>query len=275
MASQRKHVSNQLKKRLFRAAGNKCANPGCASRRAHLHHIREWAVYETHDEQHMIAVCPNCHDSVHHGELAISDEVLYQWKALGRQGNSVRTHLYIEPGLHTKILLGTVAVSSPQEVIIFELSRNNRFKFRIADKDILLLSLSVSSLLGNEVLRITDNHIRHEPDSSVVFRQVPGHLQITVPNNSHYLPEWAIDRMRAHEPNYGQGKTLTLLDLEVMHPGLVRAQGFWAEREKVVVVTKERLSFIRPTSNEPLSLCAAGETVLLVDRSINSTLFGF
>ena len=84
MAEHRPEVSKQLKTQLRREAGEKCANPGCSATRTHLHHIREWAVYRTHDGAHMIAVCPTCHDAIHHGQLPISDETLYAWKRIPR-----------------------------------------------------------------------------------------------------------------------------------------------------------------------------------------------
>jgi hypothetical protein len=69
MAVHRPKVTEEVKNRLRTEARGKCANPGCSNVRAHIHHIREWAVYKTHDDQHMIAVCPACHDAIHHGAL--------------------------------------------------------------------------------------------------------------------------------------------------------------------------------------------------------------
>ena len=65
MTNGRINVDPKVKKRLIQEAGNKCANPGCPVRRTHTHHIRKWAVYQTNDEQEMIAVCPSCHDAIH------------------------------------------------------------------------------------------------------------------------------------------------------------------------------------------------------------------
>ncbi|MCZ2108872.1 MAG: HNH endonuclease [Dehalococcoidia bacterium] len=102
MATHRPDVPNQLKKRLRATAGGKCANPGCSALRTHLHHIREWAAYAAHDESQMIAVCPACHDAVHHGSLTISDDTLFRWKHLRRPASALRT--LFEPG--TPLRLG-------------------------------------------------------------------------------------------------------------------------------------------------------------------------
>jgi len=200
MARNRPDVSNTVKKNLRAEAGGKCANPGCSSPRTHLHHIREWAVYETHDAQHMIAVCPTCHDAIHHGELAISDETVYGWKAVPRVDSVGRAHVYIEPGESTKILLGTIAVTARDQVIVFELAKNNSLSFRITDREILLVSLAVRTLDGRELVRVTDNHVRHMREKSVVFRQVPGHVQLLVPATDEFIPEWVVRLMRRQEP---------------------------------------------------------------------------
>jgi hypothetical protein len=59
----------------------------------------EWYIYGTHDPNHMIAVCPTCHDEIHHGRLPISDETLYKWKSIERSASSMDTaYLTVEPG---------------------------------------------------------------------------------------------------------------------------------------------------------------------------------
>lgn len=98
MAKWRKKVPPAMRERLVAEAGRKCANPGCAVRLLELHHIRAWAVYQTHDERHMIALCPSCHESVTPGDLRLDDETLYRWKNLIRGSGQASGHLSIEPG---------------------------------------------------------------------------------------------------------------------------------------------------------------------------------
>src|SRR3990172_756826 len=218
MAPNRRDVSNTVKKRLRDEAGGKCANPGCPTPRTHLHHIREWAVYETHDAAHMIAVCPTCHDAIHHGDLPITDETIYRWKGITRPDTTQRTHLYIEPGQTTKILLGSIAVSASDQVIVFQLADNNRLSFRIADRDILLVSLSIRRLNGRELLRVTDNHVRNNVQGEVTFRQIPGRVQVRVPATDNFIPSWILALMRRQEPQFAASGEITLLEMEVPRP---------------------------------------------------------
>jgi hypothetical protein len=136
MAIHRPAISNAAKKRLYAEAGHKCANPGCANRRTHIHHIREWAVYQTHDEQHMIAVCPACHDAIHHGAITVEDDVLLGWKLIDRSAPIIRSQIFVEPGAQTKLMLGTIAFVTPKEATILKLSPANRIKFATKDEDI-------------------------------------------------------------------------------------------------------------------------------------------
>src|SRR5437764_15128611 len=103
MARYRPEISAELKRKLQMEAGHKCANPGCSNRRTHIHHVRKWAVYQTHDGNHMIAVCPACHDAIHHGTIQIDDDALYRWKTIVRSVSPIKSHIYIEPGGQVKL----------------------------------------------------------------------------------------------------------------------------------------------------------------------------
>jgi hypothetical protein len=267
MAQYRSEVSNKIKKRLRAEAGHKCANPGCPNRRTHIHHIREWAVYQTHDEQHMIAVCPSCHDAIHHGTIKIDDVVLYQWKRAPRGVGTIRSHIYIEPDTSAKLLLGTVAVTTHNQALVFKLSPYNRLKLSIKEADILLIDLSIATLQEQEVLRITDNHVKHEPRSDVEFLHVPGSMKITVPCTNEFIPEWEVERMRLVEPAFGLGGRMTAFAITVLRPGLVRVEGVWALEDKAVIITKERFSFLRPELPKPFSIFGYGEDTVLHQTS--------
>ena len=126
MAKKRKKIKPAVKRQIVKEAGSKCANPGCTNWRIHIHHIEYCAVYESNDKKILIAVCPTCHDAIHHGRLEIPDEALYTWKHIKRTKLPEISHLYIEPGEEIKLLAGTVAVSTTnQELIVFKLSQNN------------------------------------------------------------------------------------------------------------------------------------------------------
>ena len=75
------------------------------NRRLEFHHIKQWHVYKTHDETEMVAVCPVCHDAIHHGEIKIDDETVHRWKAI--KGYPTTSHvLTIEPGKHPLLFIG-------------------------------------------------------------------------------------------------------------------------------------------------------------------------
>lgn len=275
MAAHRPDLPNQLKKRLRAAAGEKCANPGCSALRTHLHHIREWAVYASHDESQMIAVCPACHDAVHNRALAISDDTLIRWRNLRRPASGIRTHLYVEPSVPPKVLLGSVAVSSTQPgAVIFDLSPTARLAFRTIDHDLLLLSLCVATLSGEALITVTDNHVTHQPQAGVRFLVVPGHIRLDVPLSADFVQAWAVTQMQRQDPTYGLDGMLPAIDIEVLKPGLVRVQGSWPRPDRVVVATDDRLAFLRRGADGPLSIMGAGEdSVLLYAGPITDAIF--
>lgn len=269
-------INNTIKKKLRAEAGGKCANPGCPNRRTHIHHIRKWTVYQTHDKKHMIAVCPACHDAIHHGRIELTDSIIYKWKSISRPSDSIRSHLYIEPGEPVMVLLGTIAFSSANGMIVFELSDSNKLKFTIRDQDILLLELSLFNIAGKEVIRVVDNHIRHQQLSDVNFLQVPGTVRLEVPSSAEFLPTWAINQFRMHEPNFGKSGTMIGIELSVVRPGIVSVQGVWPSDETAVIVTNQRLSFLSRNLTGPLSLIGQGEnTVFNLIGPIKAGLFGF
>ena len=277
MAKKRKKIKPAVKRQIVEEAGNKCANPGCTNWRVHIHHIEHWAIYESNDQKILIAVCPACHDAIHHGRLEIPDEALYVWKYIKRTKVPEISHLYIEPGEEIKLLTGTIAVTTTnQEVIVFQLSPNNSLKFRILDEDIMMLNLKLADTNGKEVLRVVDNHLRSKPSSDIEFLQVPGHLRVSVPATEQYIPLDVLQKMQTQEKDYGTDGSVIALDLEVLKPGLVSVQGLWIENNKAVIITKERLSFIKPDLKQPLSMVGDGEgSVLKYAGPITAAMFGF
>lgn len=129
MAKKRTAIPPKIKEQLRIEAGNKCANPGCNILRTHIHHIEHWAVYGNHDDKQMIAVCPSCHDAIHHGKIPLTDETIYNWKKIDYSTEFIRDHLYITPNTTSKILFGSISIEIPQETIIFQLSPNNQLRF--------------------------------------------------------------------------------------------------------------------------------------------------
>jgi hypothetical protein len=264
MAKPRPNVPAATKRALIREAGRKCANPGCANRLVELHHIRKWAVYRTNDAEHMIALCPACHENVERGGLLISDEILYAWKRIVRRDAGARGHIYVEPGDQAKLLLGSVAVSGEDAgLLVFELSENNRLSFALRDGEIVLLNLAVADRRGRELVKVVDGHVLMLDGDTATFEQRPGRVSVTVPMHGRYLARRAVEMVRVQEPTFAETGVLTMLDLEVIEPGLVRVQGIWTRGLDAVVITRERLAFVsmRPERTQPISVIGDGAGV--------------
>jgi hypothetical protein len=260
----RPDIKTSIKRKIVEEAGGKCANPGCPNQRTHIHHIREWSVYQTHDFQYMIAVCPACHDAIHQGSIEISDETIFIWKTIRRPAAVIETHLYVEPGESIKLLLGSIAFTSRnQETIIFELSSRNRLQFRVEGGNILLVDLQVSSTGGGDVLRVIGNYVRHNESEGIAFRQVPGKISVEASVGSEFVPHWLAKQMRVQLPDFGKNDVVTMLSLEVIRPGVVQCQGVWIEPHKAIVVTDIGLHFLSPNREGPKTLIGEGEGTII------------
>ena len=241
--------------------------------RTHLHHIEEWAVYETHDGATMIALCPTCHDAVHHGPLEISDETLSQWKGVPRlAAEQIRDHIYVEPG-PPQLLLGTFKVTCPEGIKVLEFGESNRLAFSLEEGDVLLLNLSVAARDGREVLKVIHGHVIGSVPDTIRYERVPGHIRVTAPASPEFIPEWVVPMMREQQPEFAADGDILLLDLEVVEPGLVRVQGVWAEEERAIVITREMMSMLRPGLREPISLIGGPDTQLYRDGPLTGALF--
>ena len=231
----------------------------------HIHHIKHWAVYKSHDADDMIAICPSCHDNVHHGRLEITDEVLYRWKGIHRPSAPDSALLYVEPAAQLKMLAGSIALSTASDqVAVFELSNTNRLSLRVLDGDILQTTCRLQNLKGKEILRVVENYVRVARDPDVKFDFQAGHARVTVPASDTYIPEWVVQQMRHLVPSFASIGHIVALDIEVLRPGLLKVQGFWPADEGCVVITPEALSFCRIGQLRPLSLCGQGEDSVLM-----------
>lgn len=277
MTKQQRKIKPVQKKLLIDEAGGKCANPGCCNWRLHIHHIKHWAVYKTHDSAHMIAICPSCHDAVHHGTLPISDEILYQWKGIEKNQTPEVAHIYVEPAAELKLLTGTLYISTTNnQAAVFQLSNSNQLKIRVLDGDILQVSSRLQDQKGKEVLRVAENHVRVIRDKNIKFEFRAGRARVTVPATPNYAPAWLVQQMRVQEPEFAADGRIVALDIEVLKPGLLRVQGCWPDGDVGVVITNKSLSFCRNGNVQPLSMVGAGEdTILKYTGPITSALFGF
>ncbi len=192
VAKYRPRVPRAMKERLIAEARGKCANPGCATRLLELHHIREWAIYQTHDEKHMIALCPSCHEAVTRGDLRIDDETLYRWKNLIRGSGQATGHLYVEPGGPARLLIGSVAVQADSDLAVFRLTDEQNLSFQVRDHAIMHLNATVANVKGEPLLDVVDNHIFDPSDGVVEVAQRPGKFRMTAPVDTKLLPLWSL-----------------------------------------------------------------------------------
>ena len=221
----------------------------------------------------MIAICPACHDAVHHGALPLSDNVLREWKTF-RRDKDIRDHIWVEPGKGVRLLLGSISVESEDPMTVFQLSHRNALSFRAEGEDILLASLRITSASGEEVVRVESNNLRHTPRADISYRRVPGRIEIYVPASEEFIPDWALAQKRFRERFYALGDRVKYLGLRVVRPGLLRVEGVWAEDDRVVIISDTSLSFCRPGLREPISLVGEGESSILKWAGpINSSMF--
>jgi hypothetical protein len=255
MAEYRPKVPRGIKRKLILEAGRKCANPGCPSRLIEIHHIKEWHVYKTHDEAHMIAVCPSCHDAVTRGKLRIDDETAYRWKKL-RRAAANSTHIYLEPGEDLpKIILGTLSVQSETDFVVFELNKHNDLEFSIRGETILLPRLRIGTE-SELLIDVIDGHVINK-SSDIAFDYRPGKVRIDEVHLEDRIPDWA-HKIISSDPSIDIAQ-LPLLDIEAISPGVLRVKGVWVSDDFVVIINDRQLSFIYPGLLRPLTIVGTGD----------------
>jgi hypothetical protein len=263
-----------MRERLVAEAGGKCANPGCAVRLLEIHHIREWAVYQTHDQKYMIALCASCHDAVTRGDLRLDDKTLYRWKGLVRGPGQSSGHLYVEPGGRPRVLIGSITAQGDSELVIFDLKSQQDLSFHVREQIIMHLNATVLDVRGNLLLKVVDNHVFDHSGGLLKIVQRPGKIRVTAPVDTKLLPLWALKQVRVREPFFPGGGLLTLLDLEVLEPNLVRVQGLWMHHRDGILITDRYIGLLEMGSERPTILIGAGvDTILNYTGPITKALF--
>lgn len=272
MAYYRPKVPTDIKKALIDETHGKCANPGCPNMLTEIHHIKEWCVYKVHDKNHMIAICPVCHDSVTRGVLRIDDDTLYRWKNISRDKKLSSAYLYLEPNEDLpKIILGTISVQGATKFTVFELSEHNDLEFCLKADTILLPRLRIGRK-DKLLIDVVDGHvIRKDQQITLEYRQ--GKVRVTDNSLRGRIPDWA---MRIINSDNGLDlDNQPLLDLEAIEPGVLRVQGVWFRQEFIIIANMRQLSFIYPGLVRPLSFIGDGDGTKSVLRYTGSSvLFG-
>jgi len=271
----RKKISPKIKNELIEEAGGKCANPGCSDYNLHLHHIKHWSVYQCDDPDHMIALCPSCHDDVHRGQLKIPDETLYLWKQKKVNNKQKCSYLHIEPSTDLKLLTGSVSIKPTQnKQLIFELANGSNLALRVLNNKRLQINATIYDQEKCEILKVTENHVDVEKEG-VELKQRKGRIQITVETKRNYIPEWVIFQMRKFQrKDFGKSDRIKILDIEVIKPGFIKIEGIWANNEKAVIITNKELIFCPVPPWAPTNFVGAGEkTVFTYDGPISTGMF--
>ncbi|HBO1420011.1 HNH endonuclease [Pseudomonas aeruginosa] len=273
-----RRVPNSIKRLLLEEAGGKCANPGCANSRVEYHHIKEWAVFKSHNQKDMIAICPVCHDAVHYGNLKITEKTLYEWKNIVRSPGPIRSNFYIEPGVESKVILGSISFSqnSPRQTTIFSLSDEQYLKFEVKD-EFLNISTQIIGRDAQPLIRITNNNITANASNQVkVERPHPGRFRVTAPANITALPAYAIFKMRKVDKEFLKSGIATLLDIAVIKPGVVKLEGFWIKKNTTIISSGNCLSIVDLYREAPISFFGEGEkTVLVYTGPIDQAILDF
>ena len=275
MAKHSRHIPKTVKQHLIEESQGKCANPGCCNIRLEIHHIKEWAVYKSHDSENMIAVCPACHDACHHGELIISDETLYEWKKITRPSDKIHSQIYVEQSSISKLLIGTIALqqAKKRKVTVIKFSAQNKLEFYL-DNDWININTTITNNRGKKALEVINNRLTLNKDEDFTLTQRPGKLTITVPANKFYLPAYALLCMRRQEPSFADDDRVIALDLEVIKPGHVRVQGFWTHDNQAVVITNKTITFCKLHTQEPQFIYGEGEdSVIVYDGPVTTSVF--
>lgn len=130
-----------------------------------------------------------------------------------------------------------------------------------------------------EVLRVKNNHLRLDINPLVEYKEVTGHIQVTIPVTHDYIPTWVVERMVNYDPSFVIDGKVVVLSLEVIEPGLVKIQGVWSESDRAFVFTKDSICMLQPSWG-PVALITRGggiaeilSTATSNDRS--AAVFGF
>lgn len=282
MAVEARSIPRKTREVLLHESNGKCANPGCNNSRVEIHHIRQWSIYKTHNSEHMIAVCPTCHDACHNGTFKISDELLYQWKGLTKERNYAEAHIFVPSAELTRLSMGTITLQQAEErdTIVFNLSTESKLSFSVKN-NWLKVSAKFVDNTGRTILEVTENNLKVHRDKDVLLEQRPGRFRVTAPANKYYLPATALFLMQRAEPMYASDGRVTMLDLEVIKEGQVRVQGFWPLENSAIVVTEKAINMcssnaLSSSNPKPLTMIGAGdETVLLFTGPVDTPMFHF
>jgi hypothetical protein len=273
MAKHRPKVPAPMKRILLQQTGYKCANPGCSNRLLEIHHIKEWAVYQTHDEESMIAICPSCHDAVTRGELTISDDELYYWKGIERLPVVLTGYIFVEPHVFPRLVLGDFNFIGPEGVTIVEFE-HTKLSLAVREGELAILNLKTVDAVGNSVLDVVDNYVRQR-DPDVVIDSRPGRYRVTTNDYNRFYPQWVRESLSKGAPHHDPAH-FGVLDIVVLAPGEVRVRGIFLGDSGALVIDDHDILLISRKAKVALGLAVEGQgrATLVTMGAIDKSIFG-
>lgn len=256
MARPRKKVPPNVKSRILLECGNKCANPGCFIRRVEVHHIRQWAVWGTNDGQHLVALCPTCHDAAHHGTMKLDDAMLYHWKTLPR-AKLVRDIFHVEPGASPILFVADSAVRTQTTTAnVVDFSESCRVIFRIDADDFFLIDLKLIDNTGASLLSVKENRAVHSSADFITYESRPGLMRITTTAVDQCVPSWLREEVAKFDLAHAwdgapAGKDhfkvpFVLFEMEVVAPSQVRITGAICSTSAALFADENRIYIAAP-----------------------------
>ena len=261
-----------MKRVLLQQTGYKCANPGCSNKLLEIHHIKEWAIYQTHDEESMIAICPTCHDAVTRGKLTISDDELYSWKGIERSAAMLTGQIFVEPSSFPRLVLGDFNFIGPEGVTIIEFE-HTKLSLAVRENELAFLNLRIADSDGNPLLDVVDNYVRQRtPDITIDSR--PGRYRITVTDYDKFYPRWVQERL-SKNPSHSDPAHFGVLDIAVLAPGEVRVRGILLGDNGALVIDESEILLISRNVNAPIGLIVKepGRATIVTTGPIDKSVF--
>lgn len=260
MAQHRPAVPASVKSELLDEAAGQCSNPACPNTLIELHHIMEWAIYQTHDRAQMIALCPTCHDAVTRGELRLTDAMLYEWKAQSPQRWG---GVQVPPASLHELLAGSISVTSEAAFAVFDFGSRQSLSFHLDESGrLLMINADIHDLQGKKLLEIRHNTTTYMADD-VEREQRPGRFRVRLPGWQRLLPLWAYNQLLRYATQ-AVTKGLPVFDIEVVRAGVVRVTGIWSGWGGSVVITDQSLMFMtNPQASNPIAIEGQGEATII------------
>lgn len=272
MAQHRPAVPAPMKRILLQQTGYKCANPGCSNRLLEIHHIKEWAVYQTHDEASMIAVCPACHDAVTRGKLTISDDELYSWKGIERSATVLTGQIFVEPSSFPRLVLGDFNFIGPEGVTIMEFERT-KLSLAVRENELAILNLKTVDVDGNPVLDVVDNYVRQR-DLAITIDSRPGRYRIVTTDYGKFYPRWVQEGL-SKNPSHNDPAHFGVLDIAVLVPGEVRVKGILLGDNGALVIDESEILLISRKLSASLGMVVKepGRATMAIMGPIDTSVF--